>query len=241
MRSCVLLISFFMLGTVSGQQKQDNPALSTTAREDIFAGFLANDVDRLNIRMDKLDSAIKQNPNSSGSVAWRGAGELTRAVHAYEAGRPSDFTAHYEAALHSFADAERIDPKNVGVFDISGAAWGSLGDRLPASLRTGAHETAYRSWQTALALSVSQERVATMSPHGRGEMLAAIAHAAQRTGRSEEVRQRLTEILAVLPGTPFAERAQKWLDHPELMTKSSVSCQSCHPQEKLSSVTTKSR
>jgi hypothetical protein len=235
----VLLVLCFLLGVVSGQQKQGNAVLSTTSREDIFAGLLANDIERLNVRMDKLESDIKQNPNSAGSIAWRGAGELTLAVHAHEAGKQSDFTAYYEAAVRSFADAERLSPKNVGVYDVSGAAWGSLGDRLPTSLRAGAHETAYRSWQTALTLS--QDRLATMSPHGRGEMLAGIAHAAQRTGRTEEARQRLMEMKAALPGTPFEERAQKWLDQPELITKSSVSCQSCHPQERLSSVMTKSR
>jgi len=233
------VISCLLLGAVWGQQTGESAALSTTVREDIFAGFLANDVERLNLRMSKLQSAIQENPGAAGSIAWRGAGELTRAVHAYESGRASDFNAYYASALNSFADAERLGPKNVGVYDVSGAAWGSLGDRLPVSLRAAAYETAYRSWQTALMLS--RDRLSTMSSHGRGEMLAAIAHAAQRTGRADEARQRLIEMAEALPGTPFEERARRWLASPELITQSPVSCQTCHPQDKLRSVTTKSR
>ena len=239
MRLRVSLISCLMSAVVSGQQKQENAVLSTTSREDIFAGILADDIERLNVRMNKLESAIKANPTSASPIVWRAAGELTLAVHAHEAGKPSDFKAYYEAAVRSFADAEHLEPNNVGVYDVSGAAWGSLGDRLPTSLRAEAYENAYRSWQTALTLS--QDRLSTMSPHGRGEMLAGIAHAAQRTGRTEEARQRLMEMVAALPGTPFEARAKKWRNQPELITKSVVSCQSCHPQDKLSSVMTKSR
>lgn len=231
------LLSCLLVNLVCGQQK--NAVLSTTVREDIFAAILADDLERLKVRMEKLELAIRQNPNSAGSVAWRGAGELTLAVHAHRAGKLSEFTSYYEAAVRSFADAERLAPSNAGVYDISGAAWGGLGDRLPESLRARAHEAAYQSWRTALKLS--QDRLATMSPHGRGEMLAALAHAAHRTDRTEEVRQRLTEMIAALPGTPFEERAKQWLNKPELITASSASCQSCHPQERLSSVTTKSR
>lgn len=239
MRLRVLLVSSLILGVVSGQQKPENSVPKSTVRSDIFAGILANDIERLNVRMKILESALKADPNSAGSLAWKAAGELTLAVHAYETGKQGDFDSHYEAAVHAFADAERLAPTNVGVYDVSGAAWGCLGDRLPAPLRAAAYETAYRSWQTALALS--QDRLATMTPHGRGELLAALAHASQRTGRTEEARQRLMEIVAALPGTPFEERARKWLDQPELITKSSASCQSCHPQERLSSVMTKSR
>lgn len=233
------LIFCLFCSTAFGQQTSRASVASTTPREDIFAGILAGDLERLKLRIDKLDAVIKQNPNAAGSFAWKGAGELTLAIHAHEAGNTSEFTAQYEAAVRSFANAERLAPKSVGVYDVSGAAWGVLGDRLPIALRAAAFETAYRSWQ--IALKLSQDRLATMSPHGRGEMLTGIAHAAQRTGRTEEARQRLIEMVTALPGTPFEKRARQWLDDPEMMTKSPVPCQSCHPNERLSSVITKPR
>lgn len=239
MRFRLLLMSCLVLGTVSAQPKPEGAVVSTTIREDVFAGLLAGDLERLNIRMDKLRAALKQDPNAVGAIAWLGGGELVLAVHAHEENKPADFTAHYEAAIRYFADAERIAPKNVGIYDISGAMWDSLGDRLPAPLRAAAFESAYRSWETALTLS--QDRLDSMKPHGHGEMLAGLAHAAQRTGRTEESRQRLKEMAAALPGTAFEERAQKWLAQPGLIAKTSVSCQSCHQPERLSSVMTKSR
>jgi tetratricopeptide (TPR) repeat protein len=213
-------------------------------REDIFAGLLANDMDRLKGRMEKLELAVKNNPNV-GNLAWKGAGDLILAVHAHEAGKADEFKSYYEAAVHTFAQAERLaedrqlGPNSAGLYDISGAAWGGLADRLPASVRTAAYEAAYRSWDTALRLS--QARLTIMTPHGRGEMLAGLAQSAQRTGRTEEARRRLTEMVVALPGTVFEERAKTWLDKPELMKATVVSCQSCHPQERFSSVTTKSR
>ena len=158
MRLRVSLVPSFILGVVSGQPPE-NAAPATTVREDLFAGILADDMESLNARMNKLESVLKENSNSAGSIAWRGAGELTLAVHAHETGKPDSFNTWYEAAVRSFADAERLAPKNVGVYDVSGAAWGTLGDRLPAPLRAAAYETAYRSWQTALTLS--KDRLAT--------------------------------------------------------------------------------
>lgn len=148
----------------------------------------------------------------------RGMGELTLAVHAHEAGRQQEFSSFYAAAVRSFADAERLAPASAGVQDVIGAAWGSLGDRLPKAMRADAHEAAYRSWQSALMLS--RPRFSAMSDHGRGEILSALAHAAHRTGRTEEARSRLAELAAVLPGTSFEVRARKWLEKPDLISRS---------------------
>ncbi|HKD08770.1 MAG TPA: hypothetical protein VKB79_22900 [Bryobacteraceae bacterium] len=234
-----LLVLCLLLETASGQQQQGSAVVSTTIREDIFAGLLAGDLERVNVRMDKTREALKHDPSSSGSLAWLAGGELVLAVHAYEAHKISDFNAHYQAAVRYFDDAERVGSTNAGVYDISGAMWDNLGDRLPASLRASAFENAYRSFETALKMN--QDRLATMNRHGLGEILTGIAHSAQRTGRADETRQRLLQMAALLPGTIFEERSHRWLAEPELIAKTSVACQSCHPQERFSAVTTKSR
>lgn len=240
----LLLLTCGLIITLVGQQPQEKTSRLTTVREDIFAGLMANDMDRLNGRMERLELAIKEKPNV-GNLAWKGMGELILAVQAHEAGKADEFKSYYDAAVRSFQQAEqlaeekKLGPSAAGLYDVSGAAWGGVADRLPASLRRGAYEASYRSWD--LALSLSHGRLTIMTPHGRGEMLAGLAQAAQRTGRTEEAQRRLKEMIAALPGTVFEERAKSWLDKPELMKTTMVACQTCHPPQRFGSVTTKPR
>jgi hypothetical protein len=216
---------------VPAQQKPDQIKLSIWVREDIFAGFLADDESRLDVGMGKLETALRADPNDAAAIVWRGSGEFTKAVHAYEAGRPGEFSREYANARASFERAVLLDPKRSGVYAVIAVTNASLADRLPDPLRQTAYEQAYQSW--LMDRQLSDTRFASMSEHSRGEMLAALAHSAKRLGKSAESERYLAEMIAKLPGTPFEARAKRWIERPELLARARISCQSCHEPGRL--------
>ena len=64
--------------------------------------------------------------------------------------------------------------------------------------------------------------------HHKGEVLSGLTQSAQRTGRDEEVAAQLDRILALLPDTPYANRARQWKDDPSVRTETKLTCQTCH-------------
>lgn len=63
--------------------------------------------------------------------------------------------------------------------------------------------------------------------------LAGLAQSAQRTGRTAEMVENLNLILEKLPGTPYAARARRWKDQPEIAARTSMICQTCHEPGRL--------
>ena len=53
-------------------------------------------------------------------------------------------------------------------------------------------------------------------------------------GIDKENAKKLTaEVVAALPNTPYAVFGKRWLDKPETMAKSKITCSSCHDAGRL--------
>jgi hypothetical protein len=142
------------------------------------------------------------------------------------------FRQHYRRAFDLFAEAARLGPDNVGVFAITGGSLASLADRLPAAERATAWEQAYTAYQQLWKM---QGAIIEKLPlHHKGEVLSGLAQTAQRTGRSEEVTAQLDRMVALLPNTPYATRAQQWKDNASARTQVTLTCQTCHAPGTLS-------
>jgi hypothetical protein len=199
----------------------------TLLREDIFAGFLQNDLTRLARAEKNIDLLLASRPAERASVlAWQGGTALTRAVVAHEGGKADEFRRQYQRALDLFAEAGRLGPDVVGVFAITGGTQVTLADRLPAAERAAGWEQAYSSYQQLWKM---QGAVIEKLPlHHKGEVLAGLAQSAQRTGRTAEVDAQIERIVRLLPGTPYATRAQQWKDDPSTRVQAKLTCQTCH-------------
>jgi hypothetical protein len=199
----------------------------TLVREDIFAGFLQNDLVRLARAEKNLAVLLASRPAERASVlAWQGGTELTRAALAYEAKQSDQFRQHYRRAQDLFAEAMKTAPDNVGVFAITGGSQTGLADRLPAAERTAAWELGYTAYQQLWKL---QSPIIEKLPlHHKGEVLSGLAQTAQRTGRTEETAAGVERILTLLPDTPYATRAKQWKEDPAARTTSKLTCQTCH-------------
>ena len=199
----------------------------TLLREDIFAGFLQNDVNRLDRAEKNADLLLASRPADRPSVmAWQGSIALTRAALAHEANQPDQFRQHYRRAQTLFTEAMKLAPDNVGVFAITGGSQVSIADRLPATERAAGWALAYTAYQQLWKLQA--QIIEKLPLHHKGEVLSGLAITADRTGRSDEATAQVDQILTLLPDTAYAARARQWKDNPSSRATSKLACQTCH-------------
>jgi hypothetical protein len=117
-----------------------DPRLSTGAilREDVFAAYLANDMERLQRAERNLEALLQQRPSQkAGLIAWQASAEIYRAVRAHEENRPDRFEHHNSRARALFSGVARLNPESVGEAIITAGSYVILESRLPEQYRGG--------------------------------------------------------------------------------------------------------
>lgn len=207
-------------------------SVNPLVREDIFAGFLEDDMERFSKGERNIDKLLEQRPDEKPVLlAWKGGATLYRAVRALEDERNDAFLEEYQRALDLFAEARRLGPNDQGVDAVTGGCYVVFADRLPEEKQAAAWSEAYDAYRR---LWKKQEAAVPKLPtHLRGELLGGLAQSAQRTGQDAEARQYVEKILAVLPDTPYETVARKWKEEPAVASRSSLTCLTCHAQGRL--------
>ncbi len=101
----------------------------TLLREDVFAGFLANDMGRFARAERNIEQLLQQRPAERGNLmAWKGSTALYRAVLAHEAGKADEFQRLLQAARDAFGDAAQPGSGNDGVAAITGGSLAVFAD-----------------------------------------------------------------------------------------------------------------
>jgi hypothetical protein len=237
----MVIVALFLM-TVAGVAAQSpEPPLTdsrltvhTLVREDIFAGFLSNDMDRFARGEKNIDLLMEKRPGAkSDLLAWKAGAAYYRAVVAYEEKRKDEFEKNYRQALDLFAQARAAGPDNGGVSAILGGTNVIFADRLPKEYRAAAWSQAYDAYQ---ALWKYQGQAVERLPlHLKGELLSGLTMSAQRTGRTEEMQQYLDKMITMLQGTPYEPVAKKWKENPQAAANTSLACMSCHDAGRLNS------
>jgi len=232
----ILLIA--ALVTAAAAQSQQIPlsdsrlTVHTLLREDIFAGFMADDMKRFERGEKNIQLLLEQRPDQKGNLlAWKGGALLYRAVIANENKRADEFQRYYRQALDAFAEAKKTTSGNEALPAIAGGSFALFADRLPSEYRAAAWSTSYENYQALYKLQAPF--VDKLPLHLKGEVLAGVAQSAQRTGRKEEAAQFVDKMLALLPGTPYEPVAKKWKANPESAANSNLTCMTCHDPGRL--------
>ena len=232
----VIILVAFVTGALAQSPepplKDSRISIHTLLREDIFAGFLADDMDRFSRGEKNVQLLSEQRPQHKAELmAWKGGAALYRAVRAFENDGGKEFQRYYESALDAFSQARRLGPENGGVAAVTGGSYVLLADRLPKEHRGAAWSQAYDAYKL---LWKQQEPIAEqLPPHLKGELLGGLAQSAQRTGHPDEMTLALDKMLALLRGTPYESVAKKWKANPGAAAKTSITCLSCHDPGRL--------
>jgi hypothetical protein len=232
-------VAFLSLGTMRAQSPEppldeERLTIHTLVREDIFAGWRSNNMDRLERGERSIDRLIETRPKELADLlAWKGGVALFRAVLAHEDGDDEQFREKHRLALDLFDQARKANPQSPGAASVIGGSYVLFADRLPEEVRQDAWQSSYESYQT---LKTIQAKILTRLPtHMRGELYAGLAMASERTGRTEEFREHLDTIIQVLPKTPYSRIALKWKEFPEQARTGTMACKTCHSPGRLSS------
>lgn len=225
-----------MLVTMAAAQSLEPPlsdtrlTVHTLLREDIFAGFMRDDMERFTRGEKNIDLLLEKRPAAKAELlAWKGGATLYRAVRAYENNRRDEFQKHYQRALDLFSEARQLDKSGGGVDAVTGGSYVVLGDRLPKEHRAAAWSQAYDSYRVMWKQQAAF--VDKLPVHLRGELLGGLAQSAQRTGRMDEMGQYLDKILEVLRGTPYEPAAKELKKNPA--ADASITCMTCHDAGRL--------
>lgn len=231
------IVALIASGIATGADPADHLAdkglsIHTLIREDIFAGWRANNMDRLERAEQNIEKLLEQRPDARADLlAWRGGIELFRAVVAHESEDDSQFQQHLRASTEAFEEAKKLNPTSIGVGSLIGGSNAMFADRLPEGHRKAAWSSSYKGYQ--ILWSQQKAFVEKMPVHIRGELLAGLAQASQRTGREDETPQYLDMILKVLPDTPYARIAERWKENPEVAATGNITCKTCHTSGRL--------
>ena len=236
----VLLSLVVLLIAAAGAKAQSpEPPLSdqrltvhTLVREDIFAGFMSNDMVRFSRGEKNVEQLLKDRPDQRGNLlAWRGSATMHRAVLALEAGNKAEFQQHLDAARAAFAEAAKQTSGNEGVAAITGGTYSVFADRLPEPHRATAWSDAYAAYSQLW--KEQGPAIDKLPVHHRGEVIGGLVQSAQRTGRTEEMTAHLERMLTLLQGTPYEATAQQWKANPSSAATSKVTCKACHNPGRL--------
>jgi hypothetical protein len=207
-------------------------SVHTLLREDIFAGVLDDDLERLARGERNIEILLKQRPaDKPALLVWKAGAILYRAVRSLESNRSEDFEKKYAQVLDLLSEAKKLAPEDFGVKAATAGIYAIFADRLPEKYRSAAWSTAYDCYQF---LWQKQAGAVKMLPlHLRGEVLGGLAQSAQRIGRTKEVDEYLDKILAVAADTPYALAARQWKDDPKAATRAKLTCLTCHAPGRL--------
>jgi tetratricopeptide (TPR) repeat protein len=224
--------------TVAAAQSPEPPisdtrlSIHTLVREDIFAGFLTNNTERLARGEKNVQLLLEKRPQAKSELlGWQAGAALYHAVIAYENKRNDEFQKKYQQALDLFAEARKLGPQNGGVAAVTGGSYVLFADRLPKEQRAAAWAQAYDAYQ--LLWKFQGASVEKLPVHLRGELLGGLAQSALRTGRTEEATQYLDKILTVMRDTPYEPVAKQWKANPQAAVNGSITCLSCHDSGRL--------
>ena len=208
-------------------------SVHTLLREDIFAGFLDNNAERMARGEKNLDQLLELRPDQRAPLlAWKAGIAMQRAVRAHETGKPEEFARHFKDARDTFATARQLASGNDGVVPIIGGTYAVFADRLPREHRVDAWTEAYGAY--SMLWKAQGANIDQMPVHFKGEVLSGMATSAQRTGRAEESAQFVERMLTSLKGTAYEESARQWKDDPKSVETTNLTCKNCHMAGRLS-------
>jgi hypothetical protein len=234
----VISLTAATVATVAAAQSPSAPLadrrlpVTTLVREDVFAGFMDDDMGRFSRGDWNIQLLLEQRPDEKSILlAWKAGATLYRAVRALEDDRADEFRDKYRLALDLFSEAKVLGPKDLGVDAATGGAYALFADRLPEEDRGTAWSKAYDAYQALWKLQAPS--VEKLPPHLRGELLGGLAQSSQRTGRTREAARYVDKMIALLRDTPYEPIAKRWKEDPGSAAGTSLTCLTCHAPGRL--------
>jgi hypothetical protein len=200
------------------------PRFDNQVRDLFFSGFAGVTGD-LDAGMALCEEALARNPDHPEALVWHGAGTFFRGGMAYREGdrvRGHDLQERGQAEM---ARAAALKPNHPATLVPRAAMLMGAAQQVsnPAVAEPWLR-TAVADYETVVTFHAAAW--STLSVHSAGELLAALAEGWDRLGDAPKSRVYLERIVAELPGTRYAARAQARLAAGQRTER--LTCLGCH-------------
>jgi len=227
----LFLLAIPLLPATDELVKPDKITISTWVREDLFAGWIANDANTLERGVRKLDRYLQDHPDDPTALSWK---FLAASFWMREARRKGDDAAWRRHLADARDLREKIfarDPQDPGPYIIVGSMLVDVAYFAPPDDRAWM----YRDGRELLnkVPGLQTKYFDTLPPHMRGELWAQIAYASDRLGDTAGRDRVLNEMLTKLAGSPYEARARAWQKEGALANEKQYLCISCHEPGRL--------
>jgi len=221
----VAVIAIWRLAFSTSTSAQDSSKrFDFLVREDFFAG-LAGDQQRFDKAMKVCEESLAKNPKHAEAMVWHGAGVFARAGLAFRIGDMRKGGELWQKGLDEMNAAVALAPDNVEVLIPRAAGLLEASKHVPVPARARELlETAVNDYEKVLRLQ--QSYFDKLSTHSRGELLSALGSGWHRLGDLKKAEDYFKRLAKEGAGTPYAERAQFWLEKKTL--PQNQSCSGCH-------------
>ena len=206
------LFSAFLFGAAQitfAQDKQNDLKFNAELEKDFQAGA-AGDEAALVRALQTADKILAANPKDAETLVWRGAGGLAQAGKAFQSGNFSEGGELWQKALENMKSAVELEPRNVSIRMLRGAALLSAAKQFPSpDVARNLRETAADYEQV---LTVTGEKFKTMPEKQRQQVLYSLADACEKIDDKVKTRvfyQRIVDETS--EAGKMRETAIEWL------------------------------
>jgi hypothetical protein len=228
----VVIVAATTAGSRAQEARPANIPVHTWVREDIFAGFLDDDLTRFERGEEKVRAYLGETPTRPEAKGWMVGIKLYHAARAFRGGDATAGETLVREAMTLMDEVVGEAPDNLGVHATIGGSIVLLADRFPAQH----YEALMRRARTHFTklYAVQSPALARLPLHIKGELLAGLAETEFRVGDKARATEVLNQIVADMPNTAYAKSAATWLASPTEVTRNSkLVCQSCHEPGRL--------
>lgn len=179
-------------------------------RNDFFAG-MNGDETRFARAMKLCEDALLREPRDAEAMVWHGLGLVFLGGRAFAA---SDFEKGGELfgrGLKEMDAAVQLAPDRIGVRVPRGSVLLQAARGVP-SVEQARALAATAAGDFERATEIHGRSFERLSGHSRGELLSGLAEGWDRAGNADKARPYLEAMVKDLSGTPYATKAQAWLD-----------------------------
>ena len=183
------LFSAFLFGAAQitfAQDKQNDLKFNAELEKDFQAGT-AGDQIALVRALQTADKILAANPKDAETLVWRGIGGLAQAGKAFQSGNFAEGGELWQKALENMKSAVELEPRNVSIRMLRGAALLSAAKQFPSpDVARNLRETAAVDFEQVLI--VTGEKFKTMPEKQRQQVLYNLADAYDKLGDKIKTR-----------------------------------------------------
>ena len=187
---------------------QEDPFI-TAYRQRFFAA-LRGDFKTFNVAFDEIKAMTDKDPKDARALVWLGNGQTIKAIRANLLGQKTEAARLMEESRKNVSAAVALKPEDYNIYMMRATtlyAQAQYAPNLPVPKENWEH---IRDDCLAL-LKAMGPRVAGASTHVQGEAYGELGIAYLKLGDKAKAKGAFEKILALTPGSAYAERAKKEL------------------------------